>query len=121
MPEDDLAMFAERLFRSRERPAAGGLHPQRLEETGRHAEALHAFRLVAADEVDVPVRKPGEMFDRRHLTAPVEEVCRRRGLTAIVAAVWLRLDRKRDALRFGEAERAYDQRIDDRENRGVRA
>src|SRR3990170_7238198 len=104
MPEDDLAMFAERLFRSRERPAVGGLHTQRLEETGRHAEALHPLRFIAADEIDVPVGERGEVLDRRDLPSPVEEVGGRRGFLAKVTAIRLCLDRKRDALRLGEAE-----------------
>ncbi len=120
MADDGAAMAAGRLLVGQEPAAERRLHAERREEIRGHAEALHPFRLVAANQVDVPPGERRQALNPVALALPVEEI-RRGHLLAAVLGIAGAVGQQKDAVHIGERERPDDQRVDHRQDGGVRA
>ena len=120
MADDGAAVAAGRLLVGQEPAAERRLHAERREEIRGHAEALHPFRLVAANQVDVPPGECRQALNPVALALPIEEI-RRGHLLAAVLGIAGAVGQQKDAVHIGERERPDDQRVDHRQDGGVRA
>ena len=96
------------------------LHAHDREERRRHPEALHALRLVAADQVRVPPVHRRQLLERIGLRADVEEVGRRYGALAVDVVV-ARVGEHHQAVDVRDREGTQRERVDHAEHGGVRA